>query len=184
MAADRILNIKATATSNWVDPQTLHANITWQQTGQTGLDKSPGGSRVDPVSGDINLMRMWKNTAFTNNVRIQITLDDQMTDYSGKKVHSQYADLPGDCWFMLKCGDTQTINPLGVTSTRVSNNLVRIQDNRVINIDPKVLGDNVPFAFSLGMIVKLPTGDRPVTLDPGVGGKGTGVTPIEDDESC
>lgn len=186
MAADRILNIKVSTTSNWVNSTTLLANLTWTQTGQTGLGNS---SRVD-ASGNINLQRMPLDTAFTNNVRIQLTLDDHMTDFGGRAIHSRWAvtgegsnpptKAEGFCMFSLACGDTNPINPLNVTPTRVSPNLIRIHDNRVIG-QP----DNVPYAYMPGMIVELPSGGYFIQLDPGTGGKGTGTSPIGDgDEEC
>ena len=183
--ADRILNMKVGVTSNWINPDNLFANVVWQQTGQTGLGS---GNRV-ASSGDINLQQMPRNTQWSDNVRIQITLDDHMTDYNGRPVHARFAQAnegpinPGYCWFMATCGGAQTY-PANVSATRVSDNLVRIQDNRTAQLLGGPLpGDDLPYAWGLGMIVELPTGGYFITLDPTSGTKGTGSNPIDDDES-
>lgn len=187
MAADRIVNIKVTTTSQWQAPSTLYANVNWVQTGLTGFGNQ--NNRLLPGGGGctINLQGMPRDSAFTNNVRIQLTLDDHMTDYQNRPVHSRWAvagegsnppaKAEGPCMFMLNCGDANAINPLNVSFDRVSPNLIRIQDNRVIG-QP----DNVQYAFGLGMIVELPTGNYFITLDPASSPKGTGTSPIEDEE--
>lgn len=189
MAADRILNMKVSATSNWIAPNNLGAHLVWQQTGQTGLGNS---NRVDPA-GNINLQRMPRDSQWSDSVRIQITLDDHMTDFNGRPVHARYARPgegpiePGYCWFMARCGDSQPTTPANVSSSRVSDNLVRIQDNRTSQLLGGPLPtDDVPYAWALGMIVELPVGPYFITLDPVTGGKGTGTTPIdgEDEADC
>ena len=189
MAADRIVNIKVTTTSLWVSPTNLNATIDWVQTGLTGFGNQ--NNRLLPGGGGctINLQGMPRDGAFTNKVRIQLTLDDHMTDYQGNPVHSRWAvagegsnpptKAEGPCRFMLNCGDANAINPLNVSFDRVSPNLIRIQDNRVIG-QP----DNVQYAFGLGMMVGLPTGGYFITLDPSSGTKGTGTSPIDEEDLC
>jgi hypothetical protein len=195
MAADRIINIKVGVTSRWINPTSLEANIGWIQTGQVGVDPGDNGNRVNSVSGNVNLQRMHLDTAFTDNVRIQLTLDDRMTDISGGKVKARWA-LPGEgsnpptkaegpCMFTLRCGDTNPIDPLNVSYKRVSDNLLRILDNRGSkHADLPDPVDNVPYAFVPGMIVELPIGNYFIQLDPEVGKKGTGITPLDEEESC
>jgi len=188
MAADRIVNIKVSTTSRWTDSTHLYANVTWEQTGLTGFGNQ--NNRLLPGGGGctIDLGRMPGDPAFTNNVRIQLTLDDHMTDYQGKPVHSRWAivgegsnpptKVEGPCMFMAQCGDGMAINPLNVSFDRVSPNLIRIQDDRVIG-QP----ENVLYAFGLGMIVELPTGGYFIQLDPSTSPKGGPIKPNEE-ESC
>jgi hypothetical protein len=163
---DRTLAITVTATSNWFSPGNLGANITYSQTGSN--PNMP--NVVKRNTGNIDLRHMPKNSKFTDNVDITLTLDDQITDESGNSLAARwaYADegtppSQGFCWFTVSETDPTIITIPGMSTARMSETSILIDDSTPDSA--------TPYTFRMGLVVPS-LNDYYITIDPVIVGKG------------
>lgn len=167
---DRTLAITASPTLIW-DPCGDLTGATMAYA-QTGSNPTMNGV-VNSGNGRINLHNMPKNSAFTDNVDITITLDTSTAkDPNGNSIAVRWAETTegsGPIWFCAtpqpgQQKNTTPISVTGMTLGRTSDTVIYINDDQA--------DGGSDYTFCLGITVPS-VSSSPITIDPIVTGKGT-----------
>lgn len=172
---DRSLVIVVTPTLVWRADGGIGATISYQQT--EAVPNMPGA--VDRQTGNITLKNWPANGRYTDNIDVYLFLDSSnCVDQSGNPITVRWAqpnegNYPidyGSIWFCAtpqpgQPKDTTQIAVPGMATGRINDTLVYIDDNT-----PR---GGAAYTFCTAIVIP-DRGNYYITIDPVLGGKGTG----------